>query len=88
MWGCQISLSFPLKAIAPSLFRSADLQDEWAKGFNTDNKVPQAGMALLGDVEPKFNVEYKKALNWYKNNPVEAGIETAEVLPMLGSRMK
>jgi len=79
--------SFPLKAIAPNLFRSADLQDEWAKAFNTDNKVPEAGMAVLGEVDEKvvdrFSVEYKKALNWYKDNPVEAGIETAEVLPML-----
>jgi NitT/TauT family transport system substrate-binding protein len=79
--------SFPLKAIAPTLFRSADLQDEWASTFNTDNKVPQAGMAVLGNVDKKiidrFNVEYKKALNWYKENPIQAGIETAEALPML-----
>jgi NitT/TauT family transport system substrate-binding protein len=65
--------SFPLKAIAPTLFRSADLQDEWAKTFNTDNKVPQAGIAVLGEIDKKiidrFNVEYKKALNWYSNCP-------------------
>jgi NitT/TauT family transport system substrate-binding protein len=79
--------SFPLKAIAPKLFRSADLQEEWATTFKTDKKLPEAGMAVLGDVDPaitkRFNEEYTKALNWYKNNPKEAGIETAEALPML-----
>lgn len=82
--------SFPLKAIAPSLFRSADLQYEWATTFNTDNKIPQAGMAVLGNVDPhiikRFNTEYKKALDWYKANPIEAGIETASVLPMLDAQ--
>lgn len=79
--------SFPLKVIAPTLFRSADLQDEWAATFNTDNKIPQAGMAVLGDVEDhvivRFNDEYKKALAWYKGYPKEAGLEIAETLSML-----
>ena len=79
--------SFPLKAIAPTLFRSADLQKEWATTFKTDNKIPQAGMAVLGEKEPelikRFNNEYKKALEWYKANPKEAGVETAKALPML-----
>ena len=79
--------SFPLKVVAPTLFRSADLQKEWAKTFNTDNKMPQAGMAVLGKKESKlikrFNDEYKKALEWYKANPKEAGVEIAKALPML-----
>ena len=79
--------SFPLKAIAPTLFRSADLQEEWASTFQTDKKIPQAGMAVLGELDPlivkRFNTEYKKALEWYKNNPKEAGVETAKALPML-----
>jgi len=79
--------SFPLKAIAPTLFRSADLQEEWATTFKTDNRIPQAGMAVLGEQDPKlikrFNDEYAKALEWYKANPKEAGVETAKALPML-----
>ena len=79
--------SFPLKAIAPTLFRSADLQKEWATTFKTDHDIPQAGMAVLGDLDPsiikRFNEEYKKALVWYKANPKEAGVETAKALPML-----
>jgi len=79
--------SYPLKAVAPTLFRSADLQEEWAQTFNTENTVPQAGIAVLGEIEAniveRFNEEYEKAIAWYKANPVEAGIKTAEVLPML-----
>ena len=79
--------SFPLKAISPTLFRSANLENEWATTFKTDNKLPEAGMAVLGNVDAKiikrFNEEYTKALNWYKANPKEAGIETADALPML-----
>jgi len=82
--------SFPLKAIAPTLFRSANLQEEWATTFKTDKNIPQAGMAVLGevdaDVTKRFNEEYKKALEWYKNNPKEAGVETAEALPMLEAK--
>ena len=43
--------SFPLKLIAPDLYRSADLQDEWGKTFKVEAKIPQAGMAFLGKVE-------------------------------------
>ena len=82
--------SYPLKAVAPSLFRSADLQKEWATTFKTDNQVPQAGMAVLGDVDKeivkRFNEEYAKALEWYKSNPKEAGEQTAKVLKMLDAK--
>jgi|TARA_B100001063_G_scaffold159376_1_gene148751 NitT/TauT family transport system substrate-binding protein len=81
--------SFPLKLIAPDLYRSADLQDEWGKVFNVEAKVPQAGMSVIGDmilnkkVIKRFNEEYEKSLNWYKNNPKEAAKMVVEEMPML-----
>lgn len=82
--------SFPLKAVAPTLYRSSDLQQEWGKTFNVESKLPQAGMAVLGDVDAKiinrFNEEYQKSLAWYKNNPQKAGVEVAKVLPMLEAK--
>ena len=75
--------SFPVSLIAPDLYRSVDLQKEWAKVYNTSADVPQAGMAVMGDmgknakVVARFNEEYDKALAWYKNHPKEAG-ELAE----------
>lgn len=81
--------SFPLKLIAPDLYRSADLQKEWGEVFNVEAKIPQAGMAVIGDMINKkhiikrFNEEYAKSLLWYKNNPKEAGKLIVESIPML-----
>jgi NitT/TauT family transport system substrate-binding protein len=81
--------SFPLKLIAPDLYRSADLQEEWGKVFNVEAKVPQAGIAVLGDLSKneyfvkRFQEEYNKSLKWYKQNAKEAGELMVETLPML-----
>lgn len=79
--------SFPVKIIAPDIYRSVDLQKEWAKVFNTKPMIPQAGMASVGELDPKiikrFTEEYDKALTWYKNNPKEAGVLTEKYFPML-----
>lgn len=80
--------SFPVKLIAPDLYRSLDLQDEWAKVYNTDNNVPQAGMAVLGHMTNKkiisrFNEEYDKSLKWYISHPKEAGVLAASKIDLL-----
>jgi len=81
--------SFPLKLIAPDLYRSADLQKEWGDTFKVEAKIPQAGMAVVGKVInnahiiKRFNEEYEKSLLWYKNNPKEAGKLVVETIPML-----
>lgn len=81
--------SFPLKLIAPELYRGPDLQEEWGKAFKVEAKIPQAGMAVLGDVGKnehfvkRFKEEYNKSLAWYKANPKEAGELTVKTLPML-----
>ena len=79
--------SFPLKLIAPDLYRSADLQKEWGEVFHVEGKIPQAGMATVGKVNPyivkRFNEEYAKALTWYKTHPQEAGKLVNKYIPML-----
>jgi len=81
--------SFPLKIIAPDLYRSADLQTEWGETFKVEAKVPQAGMAVLGDISKndhiikRFKEEYNKSLEWYKTNKKEAGELIVKTLPML-----
>lgn len=81
--------SFPLKVVAPDLYRSVDLQKEWGKAFKVEAKIPQAGMAYLGKSEgkeqliEKFLQEYEKALVWYKQNPKEASKIVVKALPML-----
>ncbi len=81
--------SFPLKLIAPDIYRSTDLQKEWGETFKVEGKVPQAGVAVLGDLAKnehfvkRFKEEYQKSLAWYKANPKEAGALTAKYIPML-----
>ena len=75
--------SFPVSVIAPDLYRSVDLQKEWARVCETSADVPQAGMAVMGamrknvQVVKRFSEEYDKSLAWYKGHPKEAG-ELAE----------
>jgi NitT/TauT family transport system substrate-binding protein len=81
--------SFPLKLIAPDLYRSDMLEKEWGETFKVETKIPEAGMAVVGDmtkndyVIKRFNEEYAKSLEWYKNNPVEARKLAEEFIPML-----
>jgi len=81
--------SFPLKMLAPDLFRSADLQKEWGETFKVEAKIPQAGIAFLGNTKgnenliKRFNEEYEKSLNWYKANPKKSAKLTVKTLDML-----
>nr|WP_321268404.1 ABC transporter substrate-binding protein [uncultured Sulfurimonas sp.] len=80
--------SFPVKLIAPDLYRSVDLQEEWARVYNTDSSVPQAGMAVLGHMTNKkvisrFLQEYDKSLQWYMSHPKEAGKLVASKIDLL-----
>ncbi len=71
--------SFPINIVAPSVFRGVDLQEDWGEVYNREAKIPQAGMAVVGDmiakkeIVKKFEAEYVKAMEWYKNNTKEAG---------------
>ncbi len=80
--------SFPLKIIAPDLFRSADLQQEWGRLLKRESRIPQAGIAVINKelethVIQRFMEEYEKATQWVKDNPDEAGIMVAERIEML-----
>ena len=74
--------SFPLKLIAPEIYRSVNLQSEWGRVYNTQPKVPQAGFGVVGSLEQhivqRFEEEYEKSLAWYKSHPKEAGELTAK----------
>ncbi len=72
--------SYPLKIIAPELYRGIDLQKEWGDAFKTEAKIAQAGMAVVGDMRNNkeiveaFTKAYAEATSWYKTHPKEAGI--------------
>jgi len=83
--------SFPLKLVAPELYRSDMLEKQWGEVFKVDGKIPEAGMAVVGDMIKndyaikRFNEEYKKALAWYKTHKKEAGILAVKYVKMLDS---
>ena len=57
--------------------------------FKVEAKIPQAGLAVIGETKGKEELiskvleEYEKALNWYKVNPKEASQLVVKTLPML-----
>lgn len=80
--------SFPISVVAPDLYRSVDLQDEWAEVFHTDGSVPQAGIAIMGQMRDayiieRFQEEYDKSLAWYKTHPKKAAKLVVKTLDML-----
>lgn len=81
--------SFPLKLIAPDLFRTDMLEKEWGEVFKVESKIPEAGMAVIGNmiknehVIKRFNEEYAKSMAWYKANPKKAGEMMVKTIPML-----
>jgi len=81
--------SYPLKLVAPDLYRTDMLEKEWGEVFKIESKIPEAGMAVIGDmiknehVIKRFNEEYAKSLAWYKANPKEAGEMMVKTIPML-----
>ena len=81
--------SFPLKLIAPDLYRSSDLEKEWGEVFKIEGKIPEAGVAMVGKQDDylvkRFNEEYKKSLEWYKSHPKEAGELAAKHIKMLNA---
>ncbi|PID79802.1 ABC transporter substrate-binding protein [bacterium DOLZORAL124_64_63] len=67
-----------MKIVAPDLYRSVDLQEEWGQVFQSEGRIPQAGMVLLDTQLPpqvvsRFMEEYDKALVWVRDHPEEAG---------------
>ena len=69
--------SFPVSFVAPSLYRSVNLQQEWGRLFDTAPRIPQAGIAAVGEVDEalvaRFHEAYKEALAWCQANPEAAG---------------
>jgi NitT/TauT family transport system substrate-binding protein len=81
--------SFPISVIAPELFRSADLQQEWGRVMQRTARIPQAGIAVLGKARgdavliEKFQQAYAASLAWCEKQPDECGKLVAKRVDML-----
>lgn len=83
--------SFPISLIAPELHRSVDLQKEWARMMGTEARIPQAGIAVLGDkrhnseLVTRFEAAYAQANQWCQAHQQQCGEEIAAKVPMLSA---
>ena len=80
--------SFPVKLVAPTVFRGVDIKKEWGEAYQRDASIPVAGMAVIGKMLDNkkaievFEVAYAKAMTWYKAHPKEAGELSAKCVTM------
>lgn len=83
------SHSFPLSAIAPDIYRSVDLQQEWGRMFQREARIPQAGVVALGKARDnavltaRFQTAYASALQWCNQHAEACGAEVAKHIQML-----
>ena len=81
--------SFPVSVIAPDLYRSVDLQQEWGRLLKREARIPQAGIAAMGQAlaDPalieRFQKAYAASLNWCEAKPEECGAMVAKRVEML-----
>lgn len=80
--------SFPLELIAPDLYRAVDLQQEWGRVFDTDARMPQAGIVVMGaarqpEVAQRVAQAYADALAWCRDHAAECGVAVARHTPQL-----
>lgn len=81
--------SFPVSLIAPDLYRSVNLQEEWGRLLAREARIPQAGMTVMGAAAAnpalveKFQQAYAAALEWCEANPEPCGAQVAKHISML-----
>lgn len=81
--------SFPMSLVAPDLYRSVNLQEEWGRLLSREPRIPQAGMAALGSVRhdqallARFQQAYRQSATWCAGNAQECGKIVAGRFDML-----
>ncbi|HEX2530716.1 MAG TPA: ABC transporter substrate-binding protein [Burkholderiaceae bacterium] len=81
--------SFPLKVVAPELYRSADMQKEYGRLFARAARIPQAGIAAVGSLRAqpealaRIDAAYAKSLAYCRDHAQECGKLMAKHITML-----
>ncbi len=81
----------PASLVAPALHRSVDLQQEWGRLFPREPRIPQAGVALLGEwrndpaLRTRLQQAYRQSLDWCLAHPAETGALVARHVPALSA---
>ncbi|APW46565.1 ABC transporter substrate-binding protein [Rhodoferax antarcticus] len=83
--------SFPISLIAPDLHRSVDLQQEWGRLHQREARIPQAGIAAVGqavldeELQTKIMAAYDKSLSWCHKNALACGEMVAKRVDLLSA---
>ncbi|WP_185266110.1 ABC transporter substrate-binding protein [Halopseudomonas xiamenensis] len=81
--------SFPVSVVAPELYRSVDLQAEWGRLLQTEARIPQAGMVVLGEARQderlvqQLEAAYAASHQWCLAQAVECGELAARHIDIL-----
>lgn len=83
------SQSFPLKVVAPDLYRAIDLQAEWGRALGRSARIPQAGIAVMGRLRDdaafvaRVDAAYRASLQWCQARPEDCGKLVAARIDLL-----
>lgn len=81
--------SFPVSIIAPELYRSTNIQEEWGRVMQRQARIPQAGLVAMGKalaapaLIEAVQKAYAASLAWCEKNPDECGKLVAQRAAML-----
>lgn len=81
--------SFPMAVVAPDLHRSVNLQEEWGRLLNTEARIPQAGMAAVGEARlddalvARLESAYAESYRWCLDNAPDCAALAAKYISML-----
>ncbi|NYT22918.1 ABC transporter substrate-binding protein [Alcaligenaceae bacterium] len=81
--------SFPTSVVAPDLYRSVNLQEEWGRLLNTAPRIPQAGMAAVGAARldealvARLEKAYAESNRWCLDNAQACAALAAKYISML-----
>ncbi|MEE1868349.1 ABC transporter substrate-binding protein [Pseudomonas auratipiscis] len=83
--------SFPLSVVAPELYRSVNLQQQWGALHGNQARIPQAGLAALGNVRldaqltQRVAQAYEQSNAWCFDHPQACAQMVARHIPLLSA---
>lgn len=81
--------AFPVSVVAPTLYRSVDLQQEWGRVFGREARMPQAGIVAVGaladrpDLLERIHRTYAEALGWCQQHALTCAEAVAQRIDLL-----
>ncbi|WP_110969015.1 ABC transporter substrate-binding protein [Pseudomonas huaxiensis] len=81
--------SFPVSLVAPEMFRSVDLQAQWGELTAGPARIPQAGLAALGNARQdpallaRIEQAYEQSASWCFDNAADCGAMVARRITLL-----